>query len=51
MMLGFGILVQNAHAGTLAEAPNLVADAPREMHNARLAIAPYAHDMILIDII
>jgi hypothetical protein len=42
MMLGFGILVQNAHAGTLAEAPNLPGVATGSMHNARIAIAPYA---------
>ena len=42
VMLGFGILVQNAHAGTLAEAPNLQAVATGPMHNARIAIAPYA---------
>ena len=42
IMLGFGILVQNVHAGTLAEAPNLNVVATGPMHNARLAIAPYA---------
>ncbi len=42
MMLGFGILVQNAHAGTLAEAPNLPKVAAHAQHNARIAIAPYA---------
>ena len=41
-MLGFGILVQNAHAGTLAEAPNLPAVANGIAHNSRIAIAPYA---------
>ena len=41
-MLGFGLLVQNAHAGALAAAPNLPAVATGAMHNARLAIAPYA---------
>jgi hypothetical protein len=42
MMLGFGMLFQNAHAGTLAEAPNLPSVASGAMHNARIAIAPYA---------
>ena len=41
-MLGFGMLIQNAHAGTLAEAPNLPATNDATSHNARLAIAPYA---------
>ena len=41
-MLGFGLLVQNAHAGSLAEAPNLAAVATGPEHNARIAIAPYA---------
>ena len=41
-MLGFGLLVQNAHAGSLAQAPNLAADATGPEHNARIAIAPYA---------
>jgi hypothetical protein len=41
-MLGFGLLVQNAHAGTLAQAPNLAAVATGPEHNARIAIAPYA---------
>ena len=41
-MLGFGLLVQNAHAGSLAAAPNLAADATGPEHNARIAIAPYA---------
>jgi len=41
-MLGFGLLVQNAHAGALAGAPNLPAVATGPEHNARIAIAPYA---------
>ena len=41
-MLGFGLLVQNAHAGALAQAPNLAAVATGPEHNARIAIAPYA---------
>ena len=41
-MLGFGFLVQNAHAGALAQAPNLPAVATGPEHNARIAIAPYA---------
>ena len=41
-MLGFGFLVQNAHAGALAGAPNLPAEALGIQHNSRIAIAPYA---------
>ncbi|MBT7272536.1 MAG: hypothetical protein HN885_06010 [Nitrospina sp.] len=41
-MLGFGLLVQNAHAGSLAQAPNLPAVTTGPEHNARIAIAPYA---------
>jgi len=41
-MLGFGLLVQNAHAGALAGAPNLPAVTTGPEHNARIAIAPYA---------
>ena len=41
-MLGFGLLVQNAHAGSLAQAPNLPAITTGPEHNARIAIAPYA---------
>ena len=41
-MFGFGMIVQNAHAGDVTAAPNLVADSLGVTHNARLAIAPYA---------
>jgi hypothetical protein len=41
-MLGFGLLVQNAHAGSLAQAPNLPAESNGIAHNSRIAIAPYA---------
>jgi len=42
MMFGFGMIVQNAHAGDVTAAPNLVADSLGVTHNARIAIAPYA---------
>jgi hypothetical protein len=42
IIIGFGILVQNAHAGELGQVPNLPKVATGVMHNARIAIAPYA---------
>jgi hypothetical protein len=42
LMLGFVMMTQNAHAGDVNAAPNLVQDSKGVGHNARIAIAPYA---------